>query len=114
MKPAIVLSAYNRPQALERLLASLQKAAYPAEGGIPLVISIDGGKNGIHPEVRNVAEQFVWPFGPKEVLCHERHLGLVGHVLFCGGLTGTYGDVIFLEDDLLVSPVFYAYATQAL
>ncbi len=114
MKPAIVLSAYNRPQALERLLLSLQRAAYPAEGGIPLFISIDCGENGIHPEVRKVAEQFVWPFGPKEVRCHERHLGLVEHVLFCGGLTGTYGDVIFLEDDLLVSPVFYSYATQAL
>lgn len=114
MKPAIVISAYNRPQALGRLLASLQKAAYPAEGGVPLIVSIDRGDSGIHPEVQKVAERFAWLFGPKEVMCHERHLGLVEHVLFCGGLTERVGDVIFLEDDLLVSPVFYAYATQAL
>jgi hypothetical protein len=114
MKPAIVISAYNRPRALGRLLGSLQKSAYPAEGGVPLIVSIDRGDSGIHPEVQKVAEQFVWPFGPKEVLGHERHLGLVEHVLFCGGLSETYGDVIFLEDDLLVSPVFYEYATQAL
>src|SRR3972149_37425 len=102
MKPAIVLSAYNRPQTLERLLISLQKEAYPAGRGVPLIISIDCGENGIHPEVRKVAEQFVWPFGPKEVLCHERHLGLVEQVLFCGGLTGAYGDVTFFPKGMAV------------
>ncbi len=43
MTPAIVVSAYNRPEALARLLASLRKAAYPADARQPLVISIDRG-----------------------------------------------------------------------
>lgn len=114
MNPTIVIGAYNRPRALARLLAALQKAAYPAGGGVRLAISIDRGPEGIDPAVRAVAEQFVWAYGPKEIVCHEERLGLVRQVFFCCGLSQTYGDIIFLEDDLLVSPVFYAYAAQAL
>ncbi len=113
MNPTIVVSAYNRPGALARLLASLSKAAYPG-GPARLVISIDRGDDAGHASVGAVAEQFQWPFGPKEVIQHAEHLGLVKHVFFCGDLTRTYGDVIFLEDDLLVSPVHYLYAAQAL
>ena len=40
-KPTIVIPAYNRPAALQRLLASLLRADYPAD--VRLVIAIDGG-----------------------------------------------------------------------
>lgn len=113
MTPAIVISAYNRPQALARLLASLQRAEY-ASNKVKLVISIDRGPDGINNHVRDVAETFRWTMGEKEVILQERRLGLVKHVLFCGGLSQSLGDIIFLEDDLLVSPVFYLYAAQAL
>ncbi len=107
--PAIVIVTYNRPDSLRRLLGSLRKARYP--DGVPLVISIDGGENQ-EKDVVKIAEEFSWPFGNKEVICHEENLGLRKHILSCGDLTERYDAVIVLEDDTYVSPVFYLYAMQ--
>jgi hypothetical protein len=109
--PAIVVNAYNRPAELEHLLHSLQQAVYPVDAQVPLIISIDHGGD---PAVRALAENLVWPHGPHEVIVQAQHLGLVRHFFACGDLTQRYEDIIYLEDDLLVSPVFYAYAAQAL
>jgi hypothetical protein len=114
MNPAIVVDAYQRPLALRRLLAALTRAEYPGEARIPLVISIDRGPDAANAEVVDAAREFAWPHGPKEVIHQPEPLGLVGHFFFCGGLSEKYGAVIFLEDDLGVSPVFYHYAAQAL
>ena len=110
-KPVIVVPAYNRPDSLRRMLDSLAAAEYPPNVG--LVISIDpGGENG--RAVRQIAQQFPWPHGAKEVIQHEQHLGLIDHIFFCGDLSQKYGAIILLEDDLVVSPVFYHFAAQAL
>lgn len=111
MQSAIVVNAYNRPRALARLLASLQKATYPADVDVPLIVSIDRGGSD---EVRSLAEQLHWPFGSKEVIVQEQHLGLLQHFFACGALSQRYESVVVVEDDLTVSPVFYVYATQAL
>lgn len=112
MKPAIVINAYNRPRSLARLLQSIHGAHYLADMEIPLVISIDDAAR--HPEVVDIARQFAWPWGSKEILCREVRLGLVGHFFACGDLADKYGAIIYLEDDLVVSPVFYPYAAQML
>lgn len=112
--PAIVIPAYNRPHTLARLLDSLAAANYPQDLKVPLVISIDP-ENGVpNQSVRAVAESFHWQYGPKEIVLHKQHLGLLENFYYCGGLTDQYGSVIFLEDDLIVSPVFYHYAIQSL
>lgn len=109
MKPVIVIPAYNRPHSLHRLLRSLAKAVYPPD--VQLIISVDVG--GVHEKaVVQVAKEFTWAHGKKEVVVHERPLGLIDNFLFCGDLTQTYGCTIHLEDDLIVSPAFYAYAQQ--
>lgn len=112
--PAIVVSAYNRPAALRRLLASLLDAVYPAGSGVPLIVSVDRGDSASNAETVAVAEAFAWPFGPKQVIHQARPLGLVEHVFFCWSLAETHDAIIFLEDDFIVSPAFYAYAAQAL
>jgi hypothetical protein len=76
-----------------------------------LVISIDRGGSD---EVRHIANGCAWPHGAKEVMCREQHLGLVQHFFACGNFTEGFDGIIYLEDDLTVSPVFYAYAVQAL
>jgi hypothetical protein len=111
MQLAIVVNAYNRPAALARLLTSLQRAEYPADTPVPLIISIDRGGGD---EVRQIAHDCVWPRGPIEVMCREQHLGLVQHFFACGDLTERFDAIVYLEDDLTISPVFYAYASQAL
>ena len=119
----IIIVAFNRPKALERLLNSLLKASYPGE--VELVISVDGGveaggqggmeeeKRGKGEEVRRVASGFEWPFGEKKLIFHEKNLGLRRHVISCGELSRDYDGVIVLEDDLYVAPDFYEYTLQA-
>ena len=111
MLPAIVVNAYNRPAALMRLLHSLQQAVYPIDARVPLIISIDCGGD---LEVQRLAENFVWQHGPKDVIVQAEHLGLVKHFFACGDLTQRAEAIIYLEDDLTISPVFYAYAAQVL
>jgi hypothetical protein len=111
MKPAVVVMAHNRPQALARLLRSVAAAAHPAD--VPLIISIDGGGQR-ETEVMRIARQFTWAYGPKEIIHHQPPLGLVAHYHFAGGLSTRYGAVIRLEDDYLVSRQYYRYAAQAL
>ena len=111
MRPAIVISTYNRDNSLNRLLGSLARADYPGELEIPLIISIDKSSN---ENVAKVADDFKWPFGPKEIIEHEENLGLRRHILFCGDLSERFGSIILLEDDLYVSPYFYNYTLKSL
>jgi hypothetical protein len=114
MTPAVVVIAYARPEALQRLLNSLDLATYP-EGEVPLVISIDRGEAGdISPEVLQVAETFPWRFGPKQIIQQPRHLGLVDAFWAAGRLSQEYESIILLEDDLTVAPPFYSFASQTL
>jgi hypothetical protein len=108
-KPAIVVAAWNRPHSLRRLLDSLVRGHFPAETA--LHISIDHFE---YTEVQQLADAFVWPFGPKVVEQHPARLGLRQHLLYCGGLSARYGAIILLEDDLAVSSWMYDYAVQAL
>ena len=104
---AIVITAYNRPAPLERLLKSLLKIRVDEE--IPLIISID---NGGTDEVNKVANSFEWPYGKKIVNIHKEKLGLVKHFIWTGDKTKEYENIIFLEDDLLVSPEVVDYTKQ--
>ncbi|MBR5377276.1 MAG: glycosyltransferase [Lachnospiraceae bacterium] len=107
----IVLIAYNRPDALKRLLGSVKGAYYGEEKDIVLIISVDGGGS---EEVLQAAEGFEWEHGIKKVVRHEKNLGLKRHVLECGDYASEYGSVLMLEDDLTVSEGFYSYALKAL
>jgi hypothetical protein len=109
--PAIVVVAFERAEALARLLRSLAAASYPKAGTTALVISLDGDAS---PAVCAEARRFQWEHGGARVIEHGSRLGLRRHVLACGDLSEEYGAVIVLEDDLFVSPAFYRYALQAL
>lgn len=106
---AIVITAYNRPAPLERLLKSLLKIRVDEK--IPLIISID---NGGTDEVNKIANSFEWPFGEKIVNIHKEKLGLVKHFIWTGDQTKEYENILFLEDDLLVSPEVVDYTKQVI
>lgn len=108
---AIVVIAYNRAQALLRLLDSLTNAYYPEGLDIPLIISVDKSDS---PDVENVARDYIWDHGDKYVRLHEVNLGLRQHVLECGDIAAGYDGAILLEDDLFVSPAFFMYTLAAL
>ena len=109
LDPALVIPAFSRVDSLRRLLNSLSAAVYPNE--TTLIISIDGGGS---QEVADLAREFGWPHGEKQVIAREHNLGPHGHLLACGDLTEKYGSVVILEDDLFVSPQFYKFAKVAL
>ena len=109
--PAIIVIAYNRAASLMRLLTSLDRAVYPKDKKVPLLISIDKGDND---DVIEAAEGFNWRFGRKTVIKHNENLGLKAHVLECGEYVNSFDEIIVLEDDLYVAPSFYKYARKAL
>ncbi len=108
--PAIVISAYNRPASLKRLIHSLENAHYDSLQ-VELIISID---KSFSSEVETIANSIEWKHGKKRIIVQEEHLGLKNHILNCGDLSSEYESIIVLEDDLMVSPFFYRYAIQAL
>lgn len=103
---AIVVVAFNRAKALSNLLQSLSKIK--TDCNIPLVISIDGGGT---PEVNKIADEYIWRHGDKRVVIHDK-LGLVKHFIWAGDQSEEFGNVLFLEDDLSVSPDIINYAQQ--
>jgi len=109
MNIPIVIAAFNRENALQRLLNALSKGRY--SDSVTLIISIDGGG----PDgVRRIAEEFDWRYGKKEIVAHQENLGLRRHILSCGELSRHYDGIILLEDDLYVSPFFYEYTIATL
>ena len=99
-KLAIVLIGYNRAKAMQGVLSSLKRID-TARKDITLVLSIEGEAT---QDVIDVADSFKWNFGKKEIVRHEERLGLRNHFIWVGDQTEKYENVIFLEDDLYVSP----------
>lgn len=110
MKPAIVAVGYNRPDGMKRLLESIGRAQYRSSG-IPLIVSIDESNRS--DEVEKVAKEFQWNYGPKVIRRFPERQGLRKHIVKCGDYSETYGAVIILEDDLIVSEDFYNYTCAA-
>ena len=106
-KLGIVITGYNRADSMNNLLSNLLKIRTEIE--IPLVISID---NGGTEELNQIVNEFEWPFGEKIVTIHQERLGLVNHFIWAGDQTDRYEHVLFLEDDLLVSPEVIDYSLQ--
>lgn len=106
-KLGIVITGYNRADSMRNLLNNLLCIKTNVE--IPLEISID---NGGTPDLNRIAEEFEWPFGEKTVTIHQQKLGLVKHFIWAGDQTERFSNVLFLEDDLLVSPEVINYSLQ--
>lgn len=109
-KPVIVVPTYKRRDSLTRLLGTINNAHFPSDG-VKLIISIDGDCD---QGVTEAAEAFDFRGGSVEIVSREEHIGLREHIIWCGDLSQQYGSVIVLEDDLIVDPYFYNYATAAL
>ena len=106
---AIVVTGYNRAKSLKTLLKSL--TLLRMDQNIPLVISLDNGGTN---EVVQICKNFQWKFGDKEIIVHDKRLGLKEHFIFAGDLTEKYDNVLFLEDDLLVVQTMSNYVIQYL
>ena len=106
---AIVITAYNRAASLKCLLNSLNAAK--TFDNVPLIISID---NQGTEAVNKLAEEFRWHHGKKKVIIHPKRLGLREHFIWTGDQTEKYENVLFLEDDLYVSPFVGEYVESVI
>ena len=104
----LVVAGYNRQKPLRRLLDCIARADYGDDRDIRLVISLD--RADVCDQMKQIADDFHWAYGPKEVVLHPKRLGLREHFLFCGDLTQKYGSIVFLEDDIYVLPGYYQFA----
>lgn len=112
MKPIVAIPAYSRARSLKRLLDSVHEASRCGNTSFKVLISLEGGAS---ESVRATANQFASLSDLEvEVVSQPNRLGLRKHILWCGDLSQTYGSVAVLEDDLLVDPHFYSYASHAL
>ncbi len=111
MSPTIIVVTFNRLHSLKRLLKSLISANYYGFNPVNLIISIDGGGA---QDILEYSNDFYWPFGKKEVIFSSINLGLRSHIIKCGDLSNDKGDIIVLEDDCIVGPEYYQFATDAL
>lgn len=109
MTIVIIAVGYNRPNAMKRLLFSLNEADY-CDDKVDLVISIDKGER--QAEIIKVAEELNWEYGKKHIRAFSERQGLRSHILQCGALAKKYDAVVVLEDDLIVSKGFYSYCKQ--
>lgn len=136
LAPVIVFN-YNRPDHSKQVWDALAKNEYAAE--TELYLYCDGpkevkgeGMNGLEDErlrknralvneVQSLAKQYAID-APKQskfkavhVICSENNKGLANSII--GGVTDVinkHGRVIVLEDDLLTSPYFLKFMSEAL
>lgn len=107
---AIVVIAYNRVKAIQRLMNSLLNAHYP-DNEITLYVSVDhSDKEG---QIKALIESCNWSVGKLNVITYEENLGLKKHIFKCMDLVDSHDSIVLLEDDLFVSPYFYEYAQKS-
>lgn len=115
----IVVIAWNRPQSLDRLLQSLSSAEYgPSPAPINLTLAFDFMDNetiasALDGAVRSFAN--VWHHGGIRIRQRMVHAGLRENVLGAWLPTSEQSPPsVFLEDDVEVSPLWYAWVQACL
>jgi hypothetical protein len=112
----ILLFVYNRPQHVQRSIASLQANALAAES--ELYVFSDAAKDKNSEAAVQKVRSFIHTIkGFKQVNCIEReeNWGLARNII--DGVTrlvNEYERVIVLEDDLIVAPYFLQFMNDAL
>ena len=75
-------------------------------GNMNLYISCEGNAT---EDVKQYVKSISWRFGSFEVIYQSEQLGVDKHNIACIAMAKDLGNVIVLEDDLLVSPDFQSY-----
>jgi hypothetical protein len=115
MLAPIALFTFKRPVHTRRTLESL--AQNPEFTESPLFIYCDGARHDAETAQVEETRQLIreWPHPNKTIIERDRNWGLANSVI--DGVTELckrFGQVIVVEDDLVVSPVFLNYLNAAL
>lgn len=113
--PQITFSiiTHNRPQSLNRLLQSLSSSLYFGDGtDLNVAIHIDSSAD---PETKRLAQRFSW-LPESHVKINQRivHGGLLPAIVESWYPHGNHSYGLLLEDDVELSPLFYAWIKMAI
>ncbi|KAF9453518.1 hypothetical protein P691DRAFT_658253, partial [Macrolepiota fuliginosa MF-IS2] len=102
---------FNRPQSLQRLLHSLSTALYFGDDTLHIRFNIEKEADD---ETKRLAQSFSWTHGPLQI--HQRivHGGLLSAIVESWYPHGNDSYGILLEDDVELSPLFYAWVKMNL
>ena len=118
----LVVMTMNRAQSLRRLIDSLQDAKYPSslpQMTVDLQITVDiDNDGGIDPDTKAYLDTLTtWDHGFLEIKVWPKHMGLLGQWIDAWPCEEyppeLYKAVIFLEDDLEVSPYYFEWFLDA-
>ena len=101
---------WNRPHSFQRLITSLKQSHYDLDE-INLAIHIDGGKD--NNKTIKEAKLVHWPFGEKVLYLSQKRKGLAYAWFSAWFPTQNDKFAIILEDDILLSPVWYKWLKKA-
>lgn len=118
LKFIVKILTFNRPASLLRLLESLERAIYPAEKQITLIISVDqdenmNSSNHLRENVLNVAKTFRFSHGQCRLENLHRHIGLVGQWINAWEPSDDNEILVVFEDDLTVSQHWFTWLNLA-
>jgi len=113
--PQITFSiiTHNRPQSLNRLLQSLSSSLYFGDDAdLNVAIHIDSSAD---PETKRLAQEFSW-LPESHVKINQRivHGGLLPAIVESWYPHGNNSYGVLLEDDVELSPLFYAWIKMAI
>ena len=109
----VIVITYNRPESLRKCLNALQQLQVNGDKAM-MEIWIDVAASGdVNQETYKMATEFIWVTGAVRVHVHETKAGLMGQWLS----TWSPGDadevVLYVEDDVDVSPHAYTWLKHA-
>ncbi|WP_226697314.1 glycosyltransferase family 2 protein [Qipengyuania flava] len=106
----IIAVTFDRPRSFARLFESLLRADYGGRS-VDFLVSIDGGPRSEGTQA--TIGPLHWPHGKCGIRRMPENYGLRRHILHCGDESANYDAVILLEDDIVVGPGFFRYASWA-
>ena len=114
----LIVMTMDRPKSLERLLKSLGSAVYPGNARVDVQVSVDRrAGQGHDAETMNFLSSFQWARGVFEVNAWEEPKGIFGQWVDSWPCemykADLYKAVVFLEDDLEVSPAYFEWFANA-
>ncbi|KIL69489.1 hypothetical protein M378DRAFT_99099 [Amanita muscaria Koide BX008] len=100
----------NRPQSLNRLLMSLSQSLFFGDN-VSLKFNLEQSSDG---QTMHLVDSFIWNHGP--IFIHHRviHGGLLPAVVESWYPHANHTYALILEDDVEVSPLFYAWIKMAI
>ncbi|KXN86631.1 hypothetical protein AN958_09935 [Leucoagaricus sp. SymC.cos] len=101
----------NRPHSLRRLLHSLSSSLFFGDTNLNVRINVDFPADN---DTKSLVQAFSWPHGPLQVYQRIAHGGLLPAIVesWYPHTNDTYG--LLLEDDIELSPLFYAWIKMSL